>query len=80
MIVATSGNNWTQYNRIISESISPYSVSEIKSLRDPISFNTQRLFGLYIVSQNNLVSLIYNTVTKFTQLASINFLTEEISF
>jgi hypothetical protein len=35
MIIATSGNTYINYNRIISSTTSPYSVSENKTFRDP---------------------------------------------
>ena len=80
MIIATSGDSYINYNRIISSSISPYSVSEIKTLREPTATSSLRLYGLYIIDQNNLVSLILHTSARSTQLATINFLTEKISF
>jgi hypothetical protein len=72
MIIATSGKRYINYNRIISSSFSPYSVSDSKTFRD-ITLTTQRLFGLYIKDINNAVALIYDSNRK-TYLASINFL------
>jgi hypothetical protein len=60
MIIATSGHNTIIYNKIISSSTSPYTVSvtESKTLRDIKVAISRKLYGLYIVDQNNLVSLI----------------------
>ena len=80
MIIATSGDSYINYNRIISSSNSPYLVSESKTLREPTPTSSLRLYGLYIIDQNNLVSLILHTSARSTQLATINFLTEKISF
>ena len=73
MIVATSGSSYINYNRIISSSASPYSVTESKTFRDPTSSTSRRLYALYIVSQNNVVSLIYDTTSFYTELATVNF-------
>lgn len=65
----------------MSSSISPFAVSESKSFRDfSLSSSSSKLYGLYIVDQNNSVSLIYDSINKFTDLASINFYTLSISY
>jgi hypothetical protein len=73
MIIATSGNSFINYNRIISSSTSPYSVTESKTFRDPTSSTSRRLYALYIEGQDNAVSLIYDTTTLSTELATVNF-------
>jgi hypothetical protein len=74
MIIATSGSTFINYNIIISSSISPFTVSESKSFRDSsLSSSYLQLYGLYIIDQNNSVSLLYDTKNKYTYLASINF-------
>lgn len=59
-MIATSGNSYINYHRIISSSIPPYPVSNCKTFRDPNSSNSRRLYGLYINDLNNAVSLIYD--------------------
>jgi hypothetical protein len=71
MVIATSGSNYINYNKIISSSSSPYHVSNSQTFRDPTSSTTRRLYAIYIIDQNNAVSLIYNG--SYTYLAKINF-------
>jgi hypothetical protein len=80
MIVATSGFGYINYNRIISSSLSPYSVNSSlsKTFRDPTSNSGRVLRALYIIDLNNAVSLI--NYLGSTDLASINFMTLEISY
>jgi hypothetical protein len=73
MVVATSGSSYINYNRIISSSSSPFSVSDKKTFRDPTSSASRKLYGLYIIDQNNAVSLIYDNLSLYTDLATINF-------
>ncbi len=80
MIIATSGLQYINYNRIISSSITPFPVSESKTFRDPTPSQSRRLYGLYIIDQDNAVSLIYDTTSKYTDLASINFQNISISY
>lgn len=49
MIIATSGSSYINYNRIISSSTSPFSVTDKKTFRDPTTSASRRLFGLYII-------------------------------
>jgi hypothetical protein len=51
MIVATSGNNYINYNRIISSSTSPYPVysSKTETFRDPTPSTALKLYALYII-------------------------------
>jgi hypothetical protein len=71
MVIATSGSNYINYNQIISSSSSPYHVSNSQTFRDPTSSTTRILYALYIIDQNNAVSLIYDGSN--TDLAKINF-------
>ncbi len=73
MVIATSGNNSINYNRIISSSASPYLVSDNRTFWDPSLSETWKLLALYIIDKNNAVSLIYDD--PFTDLAKIDFLT-----
>ena len=76
MVIATSGYTRINYNRIISSSTSPYSVLDTKTFRDPTSSTTRSLYALYIIDLNNAVSLIYDSTSRYTDLAKINFLTK----
>ena len=58
MVLATSGSSFINYNRIISSSSSPYSVSDSQTFRDNISPSSRKLYALHIIDQNNSVSLI----------------------
>jgi hypothetical protein len=60
MIIATSGNDLINYNRIVSSSSSPFTISMVLSqtFRDPIQKIDRRLIALYIIDLNNAVSLI----------------------
>jgi hypothetical protein len=49
LIVASSGINEINYNRIISSSSFPYSVTDSKTLRDSTLASSLRLFALYII-------------------------------
>jgi hypothetical protein len=73
MVIATSGSNYINYNRIISSSTSPYQVSNSQTFRDPTSSTDRKLSALYIIDQNNTVSLIYDASAGYTELAKINF-------
>ena len=79
MIVATSGWGYINYNRIISLSLSPYSVdiSLSKTFRDPTSNPGRILTALYIIDLNNAVSLI---ISDNTYLATNNFMHLKISY
>jgi hypothetical protein len=80
IIIATSGDSFINYNLIISSSTSPYNVLESKTFRDPNSSSNRRLYALYIINLNNAVSLIWDTSTKYIDLATINFLAPSISY
>ncbi len=82
MVIATSGSNYINYNRIISSTTFPYTVIESKTYRDPVSSTTRKLYALYIIDLNNLVSLIYDSDPSSlnTDLAKINFFTLSISY
>jgi hypothetical protein len=65
MVLATSGSNTINYNRIISSSSSPYQVKNSQTFRDPAP--TGSLYALYIIDLNNAVSLLYDG--SYTDLA-----------
>jgi hypothetical protein len=71
MIIATSGWNFINYNRFISSSSAPYTVTECKTFRDPSSSSTRELYGFHIIDLNNATSLIYEN--PWTDIAKINF-------
>jgi hypothetical protein len=73
MVVTTSGSNYINYNRIISSTTSPYSVSVTETFRDTISPTSRSLYALYIIDLNNAVSLIYDSTSYYSNLAKINF-------
>jgi hypothetical protein len=80
MVVATSGSTFINYNRIISSSTSPYSVSDTKTFRDTVSPTGRQLYALHIIDLNNVVSLIYDSTSSYTNLGKINFLTQSITY
>ena len=58
MIIATSGTQIINFNKIISSSSSPYSVDILSSKAfSPINYS-RKLLALYIIDLNNAVSLI----------------------
>jgi hypothetical protein len=63
MVVATSGLSYINYNRIISSSISPYSVSDNKTFRDSRPSTNRKLYSIYIIDLNNFISLIWDSST-----------------
>jgi hypothetical protein len=73
MIIATSGQGFINYNRIIHSSSSPYSVGSTVRFRDPTGNSNRRLYALYIIDVDNAMSLIYDSGTKLTDLATIKF-------
>lgn len=82
MVIATSGRYYVNYNRIISSTTFPYTVIDSKTYRDPEYSSTRKLYAIYIIDLNNLVSLIYDSdpSSLTTDLAKINFLTQSISY
>jgi hypothetical protein len=81
MVIATSGSSSIIYNQIISSSAAPnYAVSSTKSFKDPKLFSNLELRGLYIIDRNNAISLNYETSTRKTFLATINFQAPSISY
>jgi outer membrane protein assembly factor BamB len=73
MVIASSGNLYINYNRIIHLSSSPYSVGSTVTFRDPTGNSNRRLYALYIIDKDNAVSLIYDYTTELTYLATIKF-------
>ena len=74
MVIATSGFGSINYNRIVSSSISPYSISitDTKQFRDE-TLRDRKIRGLYIIDKNNVVALIYENNQK-TYIANLNFI------
>ncbi len=62
MIIATSGYDFYNFNRIVSSSTSPYTVqtSVSKTFRDNRSSLSREIRALYIIDLNNLAALIYD--------------------
>ena len=73
MVIATSGSNYINFNRIIHSSSSPYSVGSTVTFRDPTVKSSSSLYALCIIDVDNSVSLIYDDTTKLTDLATIKF-------
>jgi hypothetical protein len=75
MVIATSGSNYINYNRIIHSRSSPYFVdtANSKTFRDPTPNSNRRLFALYTIDVDNAVSLIWDSSTFATDLATIKF-------
>ncbi len=48
MVIATSGYDYINYNRIISSKDHPYSVLSSQTFRDPTPSTTRKLYALYI--------------------------------
>jgi diphthamide biosynthesis methyltransferase len=74
VVIATSGDLYINYNRIISSSSFPYPLdtARSKTYRDETSANIGRqLYALYIIDVDHLVSLI-NDVAGKTWLSTIN--------
>jgi hypothetical protein len=73
MVIATSGDVYINYNRIIHLSSSPYSVGSTVTFRDPTGISNRRLYALYIIDNENAVSLIWDSSSFVTDLATIKF-------
>ena len=79
MVIATSGNQYINYNRIFHStdtSTTPlYSVdtARSKTYRDPTANSARSLYALYIIDVDNAVSLIYDSSNRATDLATIKF-------
>jgi hypothetical protein len=82
MIIATSGSGASiNYNRIISLTFSNSVVaSESKTFRHTTLQSTKRLRGLFIVDKDNLVSLIYDTSTLKTDVATLSLATPSVTY
>ena len=65
MIIATSGFDYINYNRIIHSSSSPYIIDTVRSktYRDPAGDSNFVLYGLFIIDEDHAVSLINDFVT-----------------
>jgi hypothetical protein len=73
IVIATSGEYYINYNRIIHSSSSPYYLDIVNSetYRDPTANNFRILMALYIIDKDNAVSLIWDGTN--TDLATIKF-------
>jgi hypothetical protein len=82
MIVASSGSNFINYNLILSDTSSPYSVQYpvSSSYRDPSSSTSRQIKALYISGSLTALSLIFDSVNFWTDLASIDFSTPSITY
>jgi hypothetical protein len=81
MIIVTSGGNFINYNRIISSSSMSYSILPgTQGYKDPTSSSSREIRALFIIGLNNAVSLIYDTTNKWTDLATIDFLTSTVTY
>jgi hypothetical protein len=81
MIIVTSGGSFINYNRIISSSSIPYSISPgNQGYKDPTTSASREIRALFIIGLNNAVSLIYDTTNKWTDLATIDFLTSTVTY
>jgi hypothetical protein len=73
MIIATSGNSYINYNRILSSSLSSYPVSstDSKAFRDPNSRSYWSSRGIYIIDKDNAKCLVFDSYYWYLYLASI---------
>lgn len=74
MVIATSGISYINYNRILSSSSSPYSlIAGYLAYKDPTPSFDREIRALYISDLQTALSLIYDMINKWTDLATINF-------
>jgi hypothetical protein len=74
MIVVTSGGTFINYNRIMSSSTPPYSYDPFSlGYKDPAASSDREIRALFITGMNTAVSLVYDTVNTWTDLATIDF-------
>jgi hypothetical protein len=79
MVIATSGSSYINYNRIFHSTdpstTPPYSVdtTRSKTYKDATANSARSLYALYIIDLDNAVSLIWDSSTSATDLATINF-------
>lgn len=78
MVIATSGSGFVDYNKIISESISPFRVVFSEAYRYETS--GKEVHSIYIIDEVNLVSLYHETSSGKTEIANLNLFAEKISF
>lgn len=65
MIIACSGGaSLISYNRIISSSNPPYTVTDKRTFKDPTNSSSRSLYALFIIDGNNALSLIYDSLNK----------------
>ncbi len=81
MIVVTSGGSYINYNRIMSASTSPYSYDPSSlGYRDGTTSSVREIRALFIISLSKAVSLVYDTSNKWTDLATIDFTLQTITY
>jgi hypothetical protein len=81
MVVATSGNGIINYNLILSSSTSPYYVQPgSKTYFDPSLNYNRQIKALYITGYLSALSLIFDSVNFWTEIASINLNTASITY
>ena len=79
MVIATSGSTYINYNRIIHStnpsSTPPYSFDTLRSktFRDPTPSSYRKLYGLYIIDEDNAVSFIWDNSSLLSEFATIKF-------
>jgi hypothetical protein len=82
MIIATSGQGSSiNYNRIISSTSSNSVVAaDSKTFRDAALPVDKRLRGLFIIDKDNLVALIWDSVSFYTDVATLNLATPSVTY
>jgi hypothetical protein len=76
MVIATSGEFYIFYSRIISSSASPYLIKTgTQTYYDPYFSSYREIRALFISSLTSAKSLIYDSFYGWTDLASIDFST-----
>ena len=65
MVIFATKSIYINYNRIIHSTSSPYLIDTVRSkkYRDPAGNSNWRLYALYIIDVDHVVSLINDSVT-----------------
>jgi hypothetical protein len=69
MVVATSGNGVIYYNRILSSSSSPYSVTANDTYYDPSFDINRQIKAMHITGLLSAFSLIFDSINFWSDLA-----------
>lgn len=74
MAIAVIGLDTINFNRIVSSSVPPFSLSDpfSKGFKDDISLN-KRIRALYIYDIDNAFALVYDLTNKWTEICTISF-------